>query len=118
MNLPFDLELAKQGHSVISRGGWPVRIICFDIKSNPFPIMALHELINNKETPIVHTQTGSCNSRNEEDDCDLFMFKEEKEYYINIYKDENGIPFLGQLFEKQPSLSDSPNYLKTISFKI
>lgn len=36
----FDLELAKQGHPVQTRNGRPVRIICWDRKSE-YPIVAL-----------------------------------------------------------------------------
>lgn len=39
---PFNLELAKQGHPVITRNGKKARIICFDRKGEP--IVALIEV--------------------------------------------------------------------------
>ena len=47
---PFNLELAKQGHPVVTRKGQPVRIICFDRKGVQ-PIVALIE---------VDTKTYAC----------------------------------------------------------
>lgn len=39
---PFNLELAKQGHPVITRKGKKARIICFD-RNGDAPIVALVE---------------------------------------------------------------------------
>lgn len=38
---PFDLEAAKAGAKVVTRGGQPVRIICTDRKGSGYPIVAL-----------------------------------------------------------------------------
>ena len=37
---PFDVEAAKRGAKVETRDGRPVRIVCYDRKSN-YPIIAL-----------------------------------------------------------------------------
>jgi hypothetical protein len=38
--LPFDLELAKQGHPVCFRDGTPCRILSFECSRPGFPIVA------------------------------------------------------------------------------
>lgn len=40
---PFDLEQAKAGKPVCTRDGRKARIICFDAKGDPCPIIALVE---------------------------------------------------------------------------
>lgn len=38
---PFNLELAKQGHPVMTRDGKPVRILCFDKQGTSYPLVGL-----------------------------------------------------------------------------
>lgn len=55
--LPFDIEKAKAGAKVETRGGSPVRIVCYDKKPELFPILAL---VNYKdvEIPTVYHANG------------------------------------------------------------
>ena len=41
---PFNAEAAKKGARVETRGGDPVRIICYDRKGDDCPILALSDL--------------------------------------------------------------------------
>lgn len=37
----FDLQAAKKGAPVCTRDGHKARIVCFDIRNNDFPIVAV-----------------------------------------------------------------------------
>lgn len=85
---PFDIELAKQGRTVQTRNGKPARIICFDKKSENYPILALVESEKNCEDVCSYTNDGHLYKTNEETNLDLFMVGECKVGWVNMYYDE------------------------------
>ena len=84
---PFNLEEAKAGKPVCTRDGRPVRILCFDLKNNTFPIAATIETAHSEEV-FIFTLDGKYNT-NRDSYLDLFMAVEKKTGWINIYKDKN-----------------------------
>ena len=93
---PFNLELAKQGCPVCTRDGQKVRIVCFDVKSKDYPLLALVE-IDGKEISLLLTKDGCFYADKEKDHRDLFIVSEKKEGWINLYKlaDGNTVPSVG-----------------------
>ena len=84
----FNLEEAKAGKAVCLRNGIPARIICFDRKSNNFPIVALiAKKDNSDEDPLFYGIDGKFYGTDTKDDYDLMMASEKKEGWINIYPD-------------------------------
>lgn len=81
---PFDLEKAKAGKPVCTRDGNEARIVCFDVKSNKYPIIGLVN-INGEEYPYAFTEKGFLNDETMENSNDLFMVGEKKEGWINAY---------------------------------
>ena len=81
---PFSLEEAKAGKPVCTRDGKPVRIICFDKRSDT-PIIALVD-DGEVELNLNFREDGHFGKGNDENPCDLMMLTEKKEYWINIYK--------------------------------
>lgn len=81
---PFDLEEAKQGKPVCTRDGGRARIICFDRKSDMYPIVAL---IDGRfcESMYTYTNKGECDV-NGSRDFDLFMAPAKRRGWINVYK--------------------------------
>lgn len=78
---PFNLEEAKAGKPVVTRGGKPARIVCWDRKNEFYPILAL---VGEKEEPLYFTTEGRF--YNLEESClDLLMAPEKHEGWINIY---------------------------------
>lgn len=73
----FDLELAKQGHPVQTRNGRPARIICWDRKSDVYPIVALIGEYDSIEGSEENTRNYSIHGElvhlGEESPLDLFM---------------------------------------------
>ena len=80
---PFDLEAAKAGKPVFTRDGRKARIICFDTKGDPCPIIALVE--ENGIESAYHYDKNGQNAYNKSK-LDLMMLPEKKEVWVNVYK--------------------------------
>ena len=80
----FDLEKAKAGHPVCTRDGRPARILCFDAKGIPEPIIALIDK-GSYEMLETYRHNGKYLDVNM-DEHDLMMAGEKKEGWVNIYK--------------------------------
>lgn len=88
---PFNLEQAKAGKPVCTRNGQKARIICFDVKSKNYPIMALIEDENSiQEIPATYTNEGRFNHDNPIHTLDLVMLSVKREGWINIYSCGDG----------------------------
>lgn len=83
---PFNIELAKAGYPVCTRNGRKARIICFDVKGNAYPIIALVEECGHETTMYYNERGESCASSSR---YDLMMLPEKKEGWINIYKGDD-----------------------------
>lgn len=81
----FDLEKAKAGYPVCTRGGYKARIICFDAKVLDYPVIALVDG-NKYEEICTYAESGEYNiDRERNSDMDLMMAPVKKEGWINIY---------------------------------
>lgn len=87
----FDLEAAKAGKPVCTRGGEPVRIICWDVKDNKYPIVAIVEI--DEVTEIVQTCTEAGRVGTGESDWDLMIAPEKHEGYMNIFSYDGGLRY-------------------------
>ena len=83
---PFDLEAAKLGKPVCTRGGRKARIICFDANIMPENknILALIRKDDGSEYVEYYTSNGKF-SDSKDDINDLMMFPEKKEGWVNLY---------------------------------
>lgn len=85
---PFNLEEAKAGKPVCTRGGHKAKIICFDARTfGNYPIIALIEDANNPiyEAAYYFSDKGEY-KRGDICNMDLVMPLEEHEGWINIYR--------------------------------
>lgn len=73
----FDLEKAKAGAKIVTRGGYSARILCYDSKNDHYPIVALIDR-NETEEVCIFTLNGTYVYGDQEDDFDLFI--EEPEF--------------------------------------
>ena len=80
----FNLEEAKQGKPVCTRDGGRARIICFDRKSDTYPIVALIDG-RSCERMYTYTNKGECDV-NGSRDFDLFMAPVKRKGWVNVYK--------------------------------
>ena len=93
----FNLEeyIKNPNRKIVTRKGYPVRILAIDLEDEDFPIAAA---IDNRY-PMSYTSRGTVNYElRHEDDRDLFFATEKHEGWINLYKNEDGISWI------------SPNY--------
>ena len=79
----FDLEAAKSGKPVCTRDGRKARIICFDAKGDPCPIIALVE--ENGIESAYHYDKNGQNAYNKSK-LDLMMLPKKKSGWVNIYR--------------------------------
>ena len=84
---PFNLEAAKNGAKVVTRGGNSVRLFCFDYKNDDFPIAGAIDDGDGEETET-WCKDGFCYSSNSVSHCDLFMAPTKKSGWINIYRND------------------------------
>ena len=90
---PFDLEAAKSGKPVCTRDWHKARIICFDRKSDT-SIVAL--IMGNNDREEIHSYYKDGKSvRNQEYSCDLMMYPEKKEGWVNVMEGTAGKVYVG-----------------------
>lgn len=82
---PFDLEAAKAGAKVVTRGGQPVRIICTDKKMAMYPIVVLVEKYTCGEEIEVYDTEGRCSHH--ESQSDLVMALVKRKGWVNLYRE-------------------------------
>lgn len=86
----FDIEKAKAGAPVCTREGRKVRIVCFDVKGNKYPILALAEYPNGVDEDIMwYTRDGKYYDHEldfGQSVDDLMMATIKHEGWVNIYK--------------------------------
>ena len=85
---PFDIQKAREGKPVCTRGGRRVRIIYFDAKGD-YPIVALIET-GNGEKVVQYMIDGHCTNIISQCYDDLMMLPEKKEGWVNVDKRSNG----------------------------
>ena len=73
----FNLEEAKAGKAVCTRAGDKARIICFDRKSENYPIIALIQDTEKVESVEEFTINGYYYKHETEEDEDLMMVDDE-----------------------------------------
>lgn len=95
---PFNIELAKAGYPVCTRNGRKARIICFDVKGNVHPIIALVEECGHETTMYYNKRGESCASSNK---YDLMMAPEKKEGWVNVYKLGSGNYVSGHIYNTE-----------------
>lgn len=86
--VPFDIEKAKAGAKVVTRGGYPVRIGFYDVADDSFPILGLLKNENGKETEISYTEDGSPDVFGEKSELDLLIEEEIEEVEEEVEKVE------------------------------
>ena len=69
----FDLKKAKSGAPVCTRNGRKARIMCFDVKDDIYPILALITHHNSREGSMFYTIKGRRVNEFIDDDDDLMM---------------------------------------------
>lgn len=121
---PFDLELAKQGKPVCNGYGMDVRILCYDLKDDKYPIAgAITDPETNRETLQKYTLDGYVIGDGANNNGDLFMKPEKKEGWINVFINScSGLKSTDRIyFTKAEALkcidTKSPRYIDTVKIE-
>ena len=120
----FNLEkyLANPSLNVVTRDGRKVRIICTDMKSTTYPVVALIENGSDYEQLITFSKNGEY-AVNESSRSDLFFASEKGEGWVNIYKSKYDGYDLSQVYQRKEDaenekyINDSDVYITTIKIE-
>ena len=94
----FSLEkyLANPSRKVVTRDGRRARIICTDMKSTTYPVVALIEDGSGYEQLFTFSKNGEY-AVNESSRSDLFFAPEKHEGWINIYRNDDEDYYKGKI---------------------
>ena len=109
---PFDIQKAREGKPVCTRGGRKARIICFD-RVGDFPIVALTDDREYKEEGV---NLYDINGKGSNECFDLMMLPEKKEGWVNIYRSQI-YDTLERAKEAYKRTCNDDNYLQTIKIE-
>ena len=116
---PFNLEeyLKNPKRKVVTRDGRNVRIVCTDVKSESYPVLAL---VDNGDEEICNSYTKEGRFRTDNEvPRDLFFAPEKHEGWINLYRNVvSGELFCGGIYDSvAEAKSMSNNILATVKIE-
>lgn len=101
-----------------------MRIVCWDVKDDKYPIVALILLNDNSESLNIYSLAGIWYPYDTVEHVnDLFLAPTVKKYYVNVYKEEICRPFISEIIHPTldralAQISKNSVYIKTIEFEI
>ena len=118
----FSLEkyLANPSRKVVTRDGRNARIICTDMKSTTYPVVALIENGSGYEQLFTFSKNGEY-AVNESSISDLFFAPEKHTGWINVYRNNGSHTYAGAVYdskedaEKRKTIDE--NYVTTIKIE-
>lgn len=113
---PFNLEAAKAGKPVITRDGRKARIICFDLQSIEKTPIVVAVQVTDKQEVISHYYEDGRQFVDGISELDLMMLPGKKEGWINIYRNEKGEYWSGQmLFSTKKDATDAHDHAQYVT---
>ena len=114
---PFNLEeyLKSPSRKVVTKDGRNVRIVCTDVKSELYPVLAL---VDNWGEEICNSYTKEGRFLpNNEAHRDLFFAPEKHEGWVNVYRDFDGL-MCGSVFAtKEDAKCNAKTAIATIKIE-
>ena len=120
----FSLEkyLANPSRKVVTRNGRNARIICTDMNSKNYPIVALVQLSDNTTEDVwTYTKDGEFEVE-QSTSYDLFFAPETHEGWINVYRySDGGHAYAGAVYDSKEDAEKrkviDENYVTTIKIE-
>lgn len=119
----FSLEkyLANPSRKLVTRDGRNARIICTDMKSTTYPVVALIENGSDYEQTTTFSKNGEY-AVNESSISDLFFAPEKHEGWINVYRNsDSGHTYAGAVYDSKEDAEKrkviDENYVTTIKIE-
>ena len=121
----FSLEkyLANPARKVVTRDGRSVRVICTDMKSTTYPVVALIENCSSGFEQLITFSKNGEYAVNESSRSDLFFASENHEGWVNLYKwaNKDCAYYVGSMYnskaEAENKRDTSDNYVTTIKIE-
>ena len=121
---PFDLEKAKAGAKVISRRGFPARILCYDLQHDDYSlVVAIACRVNGTESIVMRRENGM--GYTTPDDFDLFMAPTKKYGAMWISRITNKPTCSDRLYDSKEAaiaclsaVFDGPKYYQIVEFEV
>ena len=111
----FNLEkyLANPARKVVTRGGRKVRIICTDMKSTTYPVVALREDGSGYEQLFTFSKNGEY-AVNESSRSDLFFAPERHEGWISIHRGSISGYYTDGIFDSEEKAKEIGGSIATV----
>ena len=120
----FSLEkyLANPSRKVVTRDGRSVRVICTDMKSTTYPVVALIENCSSGFEQLITFSKNGEYAVNESSRSDLFFAPEKHEGWINVYRySDGGHAYAGAVYDSKENAEKrkiiDENYVTTIKIE-
>ena len=119
----FNLQefIDNPSRKVVTRDGRSVRVICTDMKSTTYPVVALREDGSGYEQIFTFSKNGEY-AVNESSRNDLFFAPETHEGWINVYRySDGGHAYAGAVYDSKEDAEKrkiiDENYVTTIKIE-
>ena len=120
----FNLEeyLKNPSRKVVTRDGRGVRVICTDMKSTTYPVVALIESCGSGYEQLFTFSKNGEYAVNESSRSDLFFAPETHEGWINVYRySDGGHAYAGAVYDSKEDAEKrkviDENYVTTIKIE-
>ena len=119
----FSLEkyLANPSRKVVTRDGRRVRVICTDMKSTTYPVVALIENCSSGFEQLITFSKNGEYAVNESSRSDLFFAPETHEGWINVYRNNDSHTYAGAVYDSKEDAEKrkviDENYVTTIKIE-
>lgn len=114
----FNLEDAKAGKQVCTRGNKPARIICFDCKDKQYPIVAL--VVNGYQESVYRYTAKGKIATGFDNSLDLMMLPEKKKGWVNMYRINDKVKTGDMIYPRKESAisaADRSCYIDTVKIE-
>ena len=119
----FSLEkyLANPSRRVVTRDDRSARIICTDMKSTTYPVVALVEKCSGGYEELITFSKNGEYAVNDLSRSDLFFAPEKHEGWINVYRNNGNHTYAGAVYDSQEDAKKrkafDENYVTTIKIE-
>ena len=114
---PFRLNEYKDGDELVTRNGFPARMLCTDLKTSQYVLVAA---VNFGEREEIYTFTSTgMELRAEDGDFDLFFKPQTMTMYCNVYARHDGAAYFGNHYKTKSDVPASCNSkaIATVTWK-
>lgn len=99
-------EYLENPRDLVTRGGKKARLICNDLKHEPYTVVAAITNIIGLESVNTYTEHGEL-TQGKSNQLDLFFAPEKHEGWANIYRDIRNITYVGGIYTSEKEAKEN-----------